>query len=50
MKKKLSLGFVFLITIFMLLPMNVKAEDLLVKSELPKYEVVVGRDITYTWR
>ena len=38
-----------MITVLMFLPMNVKAEDLLVGSEFPKYEVVVGRDITFKW-
>ena len=51
MKKNVTIGFVLGLVIvgFTILPVNVIAEDLLVKSEFPKYEVVVGRDVTFRW-
>ena len=51
MKKNVTIGFVLGLVIagFTILPVNVIAEDLLVHAEYPKYEVVVGRDVTFRW-
>ena len=52
MKKNVTIGFVLVlvIAVFTIPPVNVTtAKDYYVKSDFPKYEVVVGKDITFKW-
>jgi len=51
MKKKVTIGFVLVLVIAVVTipPVNVTAKDLLVKRDFPKYEVVVGKDVTFKW-